>query len=111
MVLLFSVSVYSAILGVQVELNVDTGPSIISGFGFGDEKSTLLSMAPGAVAVLGILVCTVIAKHSNRTTAGFSAFILSIIGTVMMFAIPSSNYKARYGGYVLALLCTTIPLP
>jgi MFS family permease len=81
------------------------GPSIIAGFGFGNEKSTLLSMAPGAVSIIGVLVCMIAAKYTNRTLAGCFASILSIIGTIMMFAIPASNYNSRYGGYVLALLC------
>jgi ACS family allantoate permease-like MFS transporter len=62
-------------------------------------------MAPGAVSVVGVLVCTLVAKYTNRTLAGIFASILSIIGTIMMFAIPASNYNSRYGGYVLALLC------
>lgn len=81
------------------------GPSIISGLGFGDEKSTLLSMAPGGVAIIGVLVCTVIGRKTNRTIAGLFSFALSIIGTIMLFAIPESQNAPRYGGYVLALLC------
>ncbi|EOO02172.1 putative mfs allantoate transporter protein [Phaeoacremonium minimum UCRPA7] len=60
-------------------------------------------MAPGAVSVVGVLVSGLVAKFTNRTTAGVFMFVVSIIGTIMMFAIPSSQYTSRYGGYVLAL--------
>ncbi|KAF9883892.1 hypothetical protein FE257_002686 [Aspergillus nanangensis] len=63
------------------------GPSIIAGFGYSTEQSTLLSIAPGAV-----------------TIGGLCPLILSCVGVVMMFTIPEKNYAARYGGYVLILL-------
>ncbi|KKK21935.1 hypothetical protein P175DRAFT_0529322 [Aspergillus ochraceoroseus IBT 24754] len=79
------------------------GPSIITGFGFTTSQSTLLYMAPGAAAVLGTGVACVVAKYTNRTIAGIFPLVLSCIGIIMMFTIPSENYSARYGGYVLTM--------
>ncbi|KAF5013229.1 hypothetical protein FDECE_743 [Fusarium decemcellulare] len=79
------------------------GPSIISAFGFSTEQTTLLSMVPGVTAVIGTGVALLVAKLTNRTIGGIWCLILACIGVVMMFTIPSSNYTARYGGYILTL--------
>jgi hypothetical protein len=68
-------------------------------------------MGPGGAAIAGVLIAIVVAKYTNRTMAGTFIFILSIIGVIMMLAIPSENYGARYGGYVLALQCGFNTLP
>lgn len=69
-------------------------------------------MGSGGASVVVILIAFIIAKYTNRTIAGCSVFLLSCIGCVMMLAIPSANYGARYGGYVLTIQCKcwdTIP--
>jgi MFS transporter, ACS family, allantoate permease len=81
------------------------GPSIIDGFGFNTEQTTLLNMGPGAAAVAGTGIALLVAKYTNRTIAGIFPLILSCVGVVMMLTIPSHNYRARYGGYVLTLQC------
>ena len=62
-------------------------------------------MAPGAAAVFGTVVALVVANYTNRTIAAVYTLILSCIGVIMMFTIPSENISARYGGYVLTLQC------
>ncbi|KAE8307787.1 major facilitator superfamily domain-containing protein [Aspergillus transmontanensis] len=60
------------------------GPTIISGFGFDTNTTTLLSMVPGACAAIGTVVTLVVIKYTNRT-------------------IGESYYTARYGGYILTM--------
>lgn len=86
-------------------INTATGPSIISQFGFSAEQTTLLSMAPGAAAVVGSILVLVIAEYTCRTVAGIFSLVLSVTGTAMMLGIPPENYVARYGGYILTLQC------
>ena len=81
------------------------GPTIIAGFGFNVEQSTLLNMGSGAATVVGTFLAMFIARYTSRTIAGIYTLILSCIGVSMMLAIPSSNYGARYGGYILTLQC------
>ncbi|KEY74559.1 hypothetical protein S7711_07162 [Stachybotrys chartarum IBT 7711] len=77
------------------------GPTIISGFGFNVDQSTLLNMGSGASQVAGTFLALFIAKKTNRTVAGIWTLFLACVGTAMMLAIPESNYGARYGGLVL----------
>lgn len=88
-----------------------TGPSIISQFGFSAEQTTLLSMAPGAAAVVGSILVLFIAEYTCRTVAGIFSLVLSVTGTAMMLGIPAENYTARYGGYILTLQCKNHPVP
>lgn len=81
------------------------GPSIIAGFGFSVERTTLLNMVPGACTVVGVGIALVIARHTNRTIAGIYTLVLSVVGVAMMLGIPSSNINARYGGYILTMQC------
>jgi ACS family allantoate permease-like MFS transporter len=85
-----------------------TGPTIIAGFGYNAEEATLLSMAPGGAAVVGIGAAWLVAKYTNRTIGGLFPLMLSCIGVIMMFAIPDHNYAARYGGYILTLQCKSL---
>lgn len=82
-----------------------TGPTIISGFGFSTAQTTLLNMGPGAAQVVGTILALFLAKRTSRTFAGVATLLLAAVGCAMMLGIPSSNYKARYGGYVLVYQC------
>lgn len=62
-------------------------------------------MVPGAGMVIGSGIAVCIAKYTNRTVAGIWTLTLACIGVIMMLAIPSENYAARYGGYVLMYQC------
>ncbi|KAH8668911.1 permease of the major facilitator superfamily [Xylariales sp. PMI_506] len=77
------------------------GPTIISGFGFNTNQSTLLNMGSGSAQVAGTFLALAIAKYTNRTIAALWTLGLAIIGVIMMLAIPSVHYGARYGGYIL----------
>ncbi|KAK9771617.1 putative Major facilitator superfamily (MFS) profile domain-containing protein [Seiridium cardinale] len=77
------------------------GPTIIAGFGFDTNQSTLLNMGSGSAQVVGTFLALYIAKHTNRMIGGLWALGLAIIGVIMMLAIPEANYGARYGGYIL----------
>ncbi|KAF9893445.1 hypothetical protein FE257_010757 [Aspergillus nanangensis] len=83
--------------------NNKTGPTIISGFGYDTNTTTLLSMAPGACAVVGTMVALVVAKLTNRTISGVYTTLLGCIGVVMMLTIPEEMNAARYGGYILTM--------
>lgn len=84
------------------------GPTIISGFGFNTNQSTLLNMGSGSVQVVGTILALFIAKHTNRTVGGLFPLALAIVGVIMMLAIPEANYGARYGGYILMYQCQSI---
>lgn len=62
-------------------------------------------MVPGMAAVIGSLVALIVARYTSRTIAGIYALVLSCVGVVMMFTIPSTQAAARYGGYILTLQC------
>lgn len=64
-----------------------------------------MTMGPGAAAVVGTGLALLVAKYSNRTIAGIYTLCLSCVGIIMMLAIPSENYNARYGGYILTMQC------
>lgn len=81
------------------------GPTIISGFGFDTNQSTLLNMGSGGAQVAGTVLALFIAKRTNRTVGGIWTLALAIIGVIMMLAIPQANYGARYGGYILMMQC------
>lgn len=90
--------------------NFIAGPSIISGFGFDTNTTTLLSMVPGACAAIGTMVTLVVIKYTNRTVGGIFTILLGCIGIIMMLAIPESYYTARYGGYILTMQCTSLQI-
>ncbi|ORY26777.1 vitamin H transporter [Naematelia encephala] len=78
------------------------GPTIISNFGFSAENTTLLGMAPGVSEFIGIVLITRMAKYTgSRAWSGFTAICVAIIGIIMMLAIPSHKYIARFAGYCL----------
>ncbi|KAJ5580011.1 major facilitator superfamily domain-containing protein [Penicillium hispanicum] len=79
------------------------GPAIISAFGFNDEQTTLLSMVPGAAAILGTFVALGVAKYTNRTGGAIFTLLLSCIGVIMMLTIDPAHYVSRYGGYILTM--------
>ncbi|KAI2861242.1 hypothetical protein CBS63078_7960 [Aspergillus niger] len=79
------------------------GPTIISGFGFDTNTTTLLSMAPGACAAIGTVLATVVIKCTNRTFGGIFVMILGCVGVIMMLTIPEEANAARYGGYILTM--------
>ncbi|GKZ74156.1 hypothetical protein AnigIFM50267_011398 [Aspergillus niger] len=79
------------------------GPTIISGFGFDTNTTTLLSMAPGACAAIGTVLATVVIKCTNRTFGGIFVMILGCVGVIMMLTIPDEANAARYGGYILTM--------
>ncbi|RFU30475.1 hypothetical protein B7463_g5877, partial [Scytalidium lignicola] len=81
-------------------------PSIIAGFGFSTEQTTLLNMGSGSSQVAGTFVAMFIAKYTNRTIAGIYTLILACVDCAMMLGIPSSNNGARYGGYILTMQCS-----
>ncbi|KAK5116841.1 hypothetical protein LTR85_009101 [Meristemomyces frigidus] len=86
-----------------VSTSLPNGGITVFGFGFTDEQSTLLTMAPGAAAVLGTGLSWLLAKHTNRTIAGSATLVVAIIGVIMMLTIDESHYAARYGGYILTM--------
>ncbi|KAJ5585769.1 MFS general substrate transporter [Penicillium hetheringtonii] len=79
------------------------GPTIISGFGFDTNTTTLLSMAPGACAAVGTVLALLVIKLTNRTIGGIFVIFLGCVGVIMMLVIPEAAYTARYGGYILTM--------
>ncbi|KAH7035965.1 permease of the major facilitator superfamily [Microdochium trichocladiopsis] len=79
------------------------GPTIINGFGFNINQTTLLNMGSGSAQVVGTFVALFVAKMTNRTIAGIYTLVLAIVGVVMMLTIPAEYNGARYGGYTLTM--------
>lgn len=87
-----------------------TGPTIISGFGFDTNTTTLLSMAPGACAAVGTVLALLVIKLTNRTIGGIFVIFLGCVGVIMMLVIPEAAYTARYGGYILTMQCAFLQI-
>jgi len=79
------------------------GPTIIANFGFNPSQTALLSLATGAASLVVVIGAGILAKYTNRTVAGTSIILVSVIGCIMMLAIPPKQNGARYAGYLLSV--------
>lgn len=56
-------------------------------------------------AVVCTLLSIPLARRTTRAFAGACTIVLSIIGCVMLFAVPASHPATRYGGCAATYLC------
>ena len=73
---------------------------LIVGFGYTPEQSLLYGTPGGAVEVVMLIVCGYLGdRYKNRLLICCSGLILSIMGVVLIVALPLSNNKGRLAGY------------
>ncbi|GKZ27094.1 hypothetical protein AbraIFM66951_008082 [Aspergillus brasiliensis] len=84
------------------------GPTSIAGFGFDDNTTTLLSMAPGACAAIGTILVIFVIKATNRTIGDPNAIL--VILAFITAGIGGSTKKLAFGasyqlGYAVGNIC------
>ncbi|WVQ86195.1 hypothetical protein IAT38_008363 [Cryptococcus sp. DSM 104549] len=77
-------------------------PTLIAGFGFTVEQTTLLAMAPGGSQLLSIALAVFMGK-TRLGRAWSSAFFLLVgmMGVILMLKLEESNRVGRYIGLLL----------
>lgn len=75
---------------------------LIVSFGYTAEQSLLYGTPGGAVEVVTLIVCGYLGdRYGNRILFGSSGLILSILGMILIVALPLSNDGGRLAGYYL----------
>ena len=75
---------------------------LIVSFGFTDEQSLLYGTPGGAVEVISLIVCGYLGdRFGQRILISTSGLILSILGMLLIVALPLSNDVGRLIGYYL----------
>ncbi|KAH9907175.1 MFS transporter [Xylariomycetidae sp. FL2044] len=82
---------------------VSFGTLVISGFGFTSLQTTLLSMPAGAFEFVIVLVITwACSKYQNaRTWSILVALLISLLGSLLMLALPYDNKAGLLSGYYI----------
>jgi len=89
------------------------GALIIKGFGYNSFVSSLLLMPYGAATVIGLLVAGHIssAYPNTRIISQFMSCFPAIIGTALVFYLPSNNQAGRLAGfYITAFSNAALPI-
>ena len=75
---------------------------LIVSFGYTAEESLLYGTPGGAVEVISLIVCGYLGdRYGNRLLISSSGLILSILGMILIVALPLSNNGGRLAGYYL----------
>lgn len=75
---------------------------LIVSFGYTPEQSLLYGTPGGAVEVVTLVVCGYLGdRYGNRILLGGSGLILSILGMLLIVALPLENNGGRLAGYYL----------
>ncbi|KAF1963481.1 membrane transporter [Byssothecium circinans] len=75
---------------------------LIVGFGYTPEESLLYGTPGGAVEVVFLIACGWAGdKYGYRVLIGMTGLIVSIIGMILIVALPLSNNSGRLAGYYL----------
>ncbi|KAL8768593.1 MAG: hypothetical protein Q9194_005664 [Teloschistes cf. exilis] len=82
---------------------------LIVSFGYTPEQSLLYGTPGGAVEVVALVVCGYLGdRYGNRLLISSSGLLASIIGMVLIVALPLSNAKGRLAGYYLTQSSPTV---
>ncbi|KAI4098301.1 MAG: hypothetical protein L6R37_006561 [Teloschistes peruensis] len=82
---------------------------LIVSFGYTPEQSLLYGTPGGAVEVVALVVCGYLGdRYGNRLLISSSGLLTSIIGMVLIVALPLSNAKGRLAGYYLTQSSPTV---
>ncbi|KAI9805254.1 MAG: hypothetical protein M1833_005707 [Piccolia ochrophora] len=75
---------------------------LIVSFGYSEEESLLYGTPGGAVEVVALVACGYLGdRYRNRILISMSGLVLSILGMVLIVALPLGNAKGRLAGYYL----------
>ena len=76
---------------------------LIISFGYTTQQSLLYGTISGAIQVVTLL-CWAYTTHlfGNRISSGLVAFCISLLGSILLVALPSSNSVGRLVGFYLA---------
>ncbi|KAI9836886.1 MAG: hypothetical protein M1819_001051 [Sarea resinae] len=75
---------------------------LIVSFGYTPEQSLLYGTPGGAVEVVTLIVCGWLGdRYGHRILISMSGLIVSILGMILIVALPLSNNSGRLGGYYL----------
>ena len=81
---------------------------LIVSFGYTPEQSLLYGTPGGAVEVVTLIFCGYVGdRYGNRILLGASGLVVSIIGMVLIVALPLSNPSGRLAGYYLTQAAPT----
>lgn len=75
---------------------------LITSFGYTPDQSLLYGTPGGAVEVVSLIVCGYLGdRYGNRILISMSGLVISIIGMILIVALPLSNNSGRLAGYYL----------
>ncbi|KAH8649204.1 MFS transporter [Xylariales sp. PMI_506] len=82
---------------------ISFGNLVIQGFGFSSLETTLLSMPAGGYEFVALVAVTwACGKFSNaRTWCILPCLLISLLGTLLMFALPYENKAGLLAGYYI----------
>ncbi|KAI4170896.1 MAG: hypothetical protein LQ343_004660 [Gyalolechia ehrenbergii] len=82
---------------------------LIVSFGYTPEESLLYGTPGGAIEVVTLIVCGYLGDHyGHRLLISSSGLILSILGMLLIVALPLSNHVGRLIGYYLTQASPTV---
>ena len=82
---------------------------LIVSFGYTSEESLLYGTPGGAIEVVSLILCGFLGDHyGNRLLISTSGLILSILGMLLIVALPLSNDVGRLIGYYLTQASPTV---
>ncbi len=75
---------------------------LIVSFGYTPDQSLLYGTPGGAVEVVFLIVCGYLGdRYRNRILFGCSGLVVSMVGMILIVALPLSNDSGRLAGYYL----------
>ncbi|KAL9098307.1 MAG: hypothetical protein Q9163_006011 [Psora crenata] len=81
---------------------------LIVSFGYTPEQSLLYGTPAGAVEVFSLIMCGYLGDRlRNRILISTSGLIISILGIILIVALPLSNHDGRLVGYYLTAASST----
>jgi MFS family permease len=89
------------------------GSLVIKGFGYTGLQALLLQIPGGATQLVAVLIATYLpSRFKNiRLVTMFCLNLISLVGMVLVYALPATNKGGRLGGYCLCtVFAANIPL-
>ena len=82
---------------------------LIVGFGFTPEESLLYGTPGGAVEVVALILCGFLGdRYGQRILISIVGMLLSILGVILIVALPLENNGGRLAGYYLTQASPTV---
>ncbi|WVQ79793.1 hypothetical protein IAT38_001893 [Cryptococcus sp. DSM 104549] len=78
------------------------GATIIAGFGYDTKQTTLLGMSTGVSETMAFIVAIMLSRWTKqRCLPAVMCISVSIMGAIMMIAVPEEQKHTRFAGYCL----------